>query len=379
MVPVPYEIINLDFLGVCTEPVVYTFHTEPSCALCWSLIKLPVSVRLSFQPLQPPRVAQETPLTPSTATRPDVLMIGPYPAWDMEPLEQQYRLHKLWETADRSRFIADHAASIRAVATRGELGANAELIVALPHLEIIACYGVGTDAINLAAARDRGIRVTNTPDVLTGDVADIGVGLALALMRRIPAADQHVRSGAWAAGNMGLVTRLYGKRVGVVGFGRIGTTLARRLSGFDVELGYFDLAPHADSPHRFFAKLVDLAAWCDVLIVTLAGGAATHGMVDASVLEALGPQGWLVNISRGTTVHEPALLDALERRAIAGAALDVFMNEPRIDPRFLALDNVLLQPHHASGTVETRQAMGRLVRDNLQAHFSGQPLLTPVA
>ena len=317
-------------------------------------------------------------MTPFTTDRPDVLMIGPYPAWDMDPLEQQYRVHRLWEAPDRPRFLAEQGPAIRAVATRGELGANAELIAALPRLEIIACYGVGTDAINLAAARDRGIRVTNTPDVLTGDVADIGVGLALALMRRIPAADAHVRSGAWANGNMGLVSRLYGKRVGVVGFGRIGTTLARRLSGFDVELGYFDRAPRADSPHRFFAELTDLAAWCDLLIVTLAGGAATHGMVGAKVLEALGPQGWLVNISRGTTVDEPALLAALEHRAIAGAALDVFMNEPRIDARFLALDNVLLQPHHASGTIETRQAMGRLVRDNLAAHFSDKPLLTPV-
>jgi D-3-phosphoglycerate dehydrogenase len=317
-------------------------------------------------------------LSPPAADRPDVLMTGPYPDWDMAPLAEQYTLHRLWQVADRAHFIAGCGDRIRAIATRGELGANAALIAALPRLEIIACYGVGTDAIDLPAARERGIRVTNTPDVLTGDVADIGVGLALALMRRIPAADAYVRSGQWATRNMDLVTRLYGKRVGVVGFGRIGTTLARRLSGFDVELGYFDVAPRSDSPHRYFDSLVALAEWSELLIVTLAGGAATLGMVDAQVLQALGPRGWLVNVSRGSTVDEPALLEALERKAIAGAALDVFLNEPRIDPRFLALDNVLLQPHHASGTVETRQAMGRLVRDNLQAHFGGQPLLTPV-
>ena len=161
-------------------------------------------------------------------------------------------------------------------------------------------------------------------------------------------------------------------------FGRIGTTLARRLSGFDVELGYFDLAARADSPHRHFDSLTALADWCEVLIVTLAGGAGTQGAVNAEVLRALGPQGWLVNVSRGSTVHEPALLDALEQRLIAGAALDVFWNEPRIDARFLALDNVVLQPHHASGTVETRRAMGQLVRDNLAAHFAGRRLLTPV-
>ena len=314
----------------------------------------------------------------STHSGPHVLMMGPYPPWDMGPLEAAYTIHRVWEAADRQQFTAARAPTVRAIATRGELGASANLIAALPKLEIIACYGVGTDAIDLAAARARGIRVTNTPDVLTGDVADIGVGLALALMRRIPAADAFVRSGAWAERNMELVTRLYGKRVGVVGFGRIGATLARRLSGFDVEIGYFDLEPRADSPHRFFASLTELAAWSELLVVTLAGGAATQGIVDAQVLQALGPQGYLVNVSRGTTVHEPALLDALERRVIAGAALDVFWNEPRIDPRFLALPNVLLQPHHASGTVETRQAMGQLVRDNLQAHFSGRALITPV-
>lgn len=312
-------------------------------------------------------------------SRPDVLMLGPYPDWDMQPLDADYQLHKLWEAADREAFVAGRAPRIRAIATRGELGAGKALIAALPNLELIACYGVGTDAIDLTAARERGIRVTNTPDVLTGDVADIGVGLALALMRRIPEGDRHVRSGAWAAGNMPLVTRLYGKRVGVVGFGRIGMTLARRLSGFDVELGYFDLAARADSPHRHFADLTELAAWSELLIVTLAGGEATRGIVNAGVLDALGPRGWLVNVSRGSTVDEPALLDALERRGIAGAALDVFWNEPRIDARFMALDNVLLQPHHASGTTETRQAMGQLVRDNLKAHFSGAPLVTPVA
>lgn len=310
--------------------------------------------------------------------RPHVLMCGAYPAWDMQALEPAYTLHKLWEAADRDTLLHACAPDVRAVATRGELGASAALIAQLPALELISCYGVGTDAIDLAAARARGIRVTNTPDVLTGDVADIAVGLALAAMRRIPAGDAHVRSGAWVQKNMELVTRLYGKRVGLVGFGRIGQTVAHRLSGFDVELGYFDLAARPDSPHRYFAALPELARWCELLIVTLAGGGATQAMVDADVLEALGPQGWLVNVSRGSTVHEPALLDALEQRRIAGAGLDVFWNEPRIDARFMALDNVVLQPHHASGTIETRRAMGQLVRDNLSAHFAGQPLLTPV-
>lgn len=316
-------------------------------------------------------------MTPNSESRPGVLMCGPYPTWDMEPLETRYALHKLW-AGERNALLDTCAPQVRAVATRGELGADAELIGRLPCLEIIACYGMGTDAIDLGAARARGIRVTNTPDVLTGDVADLAVGLALSVMRRIPAADAHVRGGAWATNNMDLVTRLYGKRVGLVGYGRIGNTTARRLSGFDVEIGYFSRAADADSPHRFFASLTELAQWCDLLIVTLAGGAATHGMVGAEVLRALGPQGWLVNVSRGSTVHEPALLQALEQRQIAGAGLDVFWNEPCIDKRFMALDNVVLQPHHASGTVETRRAMGQLVLDNLAAHFAGRPLLTPV-
>jgi lactate dehydrogenase-like 2-hydroxyacid dehydrogenase len=305
-------------------------------------------------------------------------MTGPYPDWDMDPLQEAYALHKLWQTNEPQALLAEHGERIRAIATRGELGASAELIAACPKLELIACYGVGTDAIALAAAKARGIRVTNTPDVLTGDVADIGVGLTLALLRRIPQADAYVRSGAWANRNMDLATRLYGKRVGVVGLGRIGVTLARRLSGFDVEIGYFDVAQRADSPHRYFEDLVALADWSELLVVTLAGGASTQGIVNEAVLKALGPRGFLVNVSRGSTVDEPALLAALEARSIAGAALDVFWNEPRIDARFMSLDNVLLQPHHASGTVETRQAMGRLVRDNLAAHFAGRELPTPV-
>lgn len=315
-------------------------------------------------------------LTPSDL--PHVLMCGPYPSWDMDALEPAYVLHKLWEAADPEALLNACAPKVRAIATRGELGASAALMARLPALEIVSCYGVGTDAIDLAAARARGIRVTNTPDVLTGDVADIAVGLALSVMRRIPAGDAHVRSGAWAQKNMDLTTRLNGKRVGLVGYGRIGATVARRLTGFDVELGYFARAARSDSPHRFFGSLTELAEWSDLLIVTLAGGAATQNLIDAGVLRALGPEGWLVNVSRGSTVHEPALLDALENYQIAGAGLDVFWNEPRIDARFMALDNVVLQPHHGSGTLETRRAMGQLVRDNLSAHFAGQPLLTPV-
>jgi D-3-phosphoglycerate dehydrogenase len=318
-------------------------------------------------------------MTPPDLSPPVVLMCGPYPEWDMQPLAERYTLLKLWEAADPAALLAEAGARVRAIATRGELGASAALMAQLPALELVACYGVGTDAIDLAAARARGIRVTNTPDVLTGDVADLAVGLTLALLRRIPAADAHVRSGAWAQGPMALATRLHGKRVGIAGYGRIGQAVGRRLAGFDVELAYSSRTPVAGSPHRHLPQLAALADWADVLVVTLPGGAGTAGLINAEVLDALGPQGWLVNVSRGSTVDEAALLAALAQRRIAGAALDVFQNEPKPDPRFAALDNVLLQPHHASGTVETRRAMGQLVRDNLAAHFAGQALLTPVA
>lgn len=314
----------------------------------------------------------------ASASSPHVLMTGAYPEWDMAPMQASYTLHRLWETPDRAAFVAAHAADIRAIATKGELGADAALIASLPRLELVACYGVGTDAIDLAACRARGIRVSNTPDVLNGDVADLAVGLTLALQRSIAAGDRFVRSGAWADGPMPLATRVFGQRIGIAGFGRIGSTIARRLSGFDVEIGYFSRTPKAGSPHRHFESLAAMAGWCDVLIVILPGGEATRGIVDADVLRALGPQGWLVNVSRGSTVDEAALLQALASRSIAGAALDVFLNEPRIDPRFAALDNVVLTPHHGSGTGQTRRAMGELVRRNLEAHFAGRPLVTPV-
>ena len=311
-------------------------------------------------------------------TKPEILMMGPYPAWDLEDLESNYKVHKLWEAADRAAFLSEVGGNVRAIATRGEIGASAELMKALPRLEIVSCYGVGTDAIDLSHAKANGIRVTNTPNVLTADVADIGVGLLLAVARQIPQADRYVRDGRWRNANMHLVTRVHGKKVGIVGMGRIGVEVAKRLAAFDCPIAYFDINQRDDLPYTFVPDLIALAEQSEFLIVTLAGGASTQGIINADVLQALGRDGILINISRGSTVDEAALLDALERNVIKGAGLDVFWNEPNIDERFLTLENVVLQPHHASGTVETRQAMGKLVRDNLAAHFARQPLLTPV-
>ncbi|MBB3132866.1 D-3-phosphoglycerate dehydrogenase [Rhizobium pisi] len=308
----------------------------------------------------------------------EILMAGAYPEWDMVDLEANYRVHRLWEAADRQELISKVGGDIRAIATRGELGASADLMKRLPKLEIVSCYGVGTDAIDLSYARANGIRVTNTPDVLTEDVADIAIGLLLATARQIPQGDVFVRTGQWGNVAMPLVTRVSGKKVGIVGMGRIGKAIARRAAAFGCDISYFTRNEHKDVAYAYQPDLIKLADWADFLVVIVPGGAATTKIINAPVLDALGPNGILINVSRGTTVDEEALIAALQDRTIQAAGLDVFLNEPRIDARFLALENVVLQPHHGSGTVETRKAMGQLVRDNLAAHFAGGPLPTPV-
>jgi lactate dehydrogenase-like 2-hydroxyacid dehydrogenase len=309
--------------------------------------------------------------------RPELLVLSSLPAWDMEPLAEQFRILTLQDAPDRTTLLT-RCGAVRAIAAPGHRGADAALMDALPALEIIANYGVGVDAIDLEAARQRGIRVTNTPDVLTDDVADLAIALALSVMREIPRGDAHVRGGGWAAGNMPLGRRFHGCKLGIVGLGRIGAAVAKRAAAFDCTIGYYNRSPQPASAYRAFPTIAALADWCDVLIGTVAGGAGTRAIIDAEVLQALGARGFLVNVSRGSTVDEPALLDALAAQAIAGAALDVFLNEPHVDERFKALPNVVLLPHHGSATVETRRAMGQLMRDNLTAHFAGAPLLTPV-
>lgn len=311
-------------------------------------------------------------------SKPEILLAGPYPQWDMVDLEDRYVVHKLYEATDREAFVKDVGGNVRAIATRGELGASAELMQSLPKLEVVSVYGVGTDAVNLAHARENGIRVTNTPDVLTEDVADMAIALLLSAARLIPHGDAFVRSGLWGKTAMPLVTRVSGKRVGVVGMGRIGQALAHRAAGFGCDIRYFSRNPQ---PKVSFARepdLIALASWAEFLIVIVPGGDATKDIINRKVLEALGPEGILINVSRGSTVDEEALITALQHRSIKAAGLDVFYNEPTIDLRFLELDNVVLQPHHGSGTVETRRAMGQLVRDNLAAHFAGKSLPTPV-
>jgi lactate dehydrogenase-like 2-hydroxyacid dehydrogenase len=313
-------------------------------------------------------------------TKPHILQAGPYPEWDQVPLDAAFHMHRYFEAADKTAFLAEVGPQIRGIATRGELGANAAMIAACPKLEIISVYGVGYDAVDLNAARARGIRVTNTPDVLTKDVADLGVAMMLMQSRGMMGAETWVRDGSWATkGLYPLQRKVWGKRAGILGLGRIGFAVAKRLVGFDMQIAYSGLgAKDTAKDWEFIADPVALAARSDFLFVTLAASAATRHIVSAKVIEALGPEGMLINISRASNIDEEALLTALEAGKLGGAALDVFEGEPKLNPRFLSLPNVLLQPHHASGTFETRQAMGKLVRDNLSAHFAGQPLLTPV-
>lgn len=310
----------------------------------------------------------------------EILQVGPYPAWDEEPLNARFTVHRYFEATDQRAFLDAVSGGVRGIATRGELGADRMMIEALPNLEVISVYGVGYDAVDLDASRERGVCVTNTPDVLTADVADLGVAMMLAQARGVIGAEAWVKDGDWSRrGLFELQRRVHGGRAGVLGMGRIGFEVAKRLAAFDMDIAYTDIeAKSHASAWTYMADPLALAAHAQFLFVTLAATEQTRHIVGRDVIDALGPDGMVINISRASNINEDALLDALEDGRLGSAALDVFEGEPEINPRFLTLDNVLLQPHHASGTVETRKAMGKLVYDNLVAHFEGRDLLTPV-
>lgn len=308
--------------------------------------------------------------------KPDIMQLCQLPDWDQRPISAAFTVHDHHAASDKTAFLADTGSHIRAIVTNGAVGVAPEILAACPRLELIAIYGVGYDAVDLAACKARGIRVTNTPDVLTDDCADLAVGMLLALSRGIVKAEAWAR-GPWRQASFPLTRRVTGMRVGIVGLGRIGAAIANRLEGFNCDIAY-SARSKKDVPHTFIRDVVALASRSDALIVTALANAETRHLINAEVLDALGQKGFLINIARAAIIDETALLAALETNRIAGAALDVFEGEPALNPRFLTLSNVLLQPHHASGTVETRQAMGQLMRDNLTAHFAGRPLPTPV-
>lgn len=309
---------------------------------------------------------------------PEIVIVGPmYPACQAR-LEAEFTAHRLWEAADRDAFLRDVAGRVRGIAVYALHGCAAALIEALPKVEIIACMGIGVDRIDLACARKRGIRVTNTPDVVTPDTADTAMALMLAVERQIPQGDRFVRRGEWVNGDFAFGRSLGKRRVGIVGLGRIGTAIARRCEAFDMEIAYHGPREKAGAPYRYVADLMELAEWAEILVAACPGGEATRNLVDATVIGALGSEGSLINISRGSVVDEAALIAALRSGTLGAAGLDVFATEPRVPEALRAMDNVVLSPHIGTQTHDARRAMGDLTVDNLHAHFAGRALLSPV-
>jgi lactate dehydrogenase-like 2-hydroxyacid dehydrogenase len=299
-----------------------------------------------------------------------------------QKLQQDYDVQRLPAPgAERDAFLAAHGGRFEALATSAAVGADAALIGALPRLRVISSFGVGLDKLDLAAAAARGIAVGYTPDVLNDCVADLAFALMLDVARRVAHGDRYVRAGSWAArpgtpaaSPFPLGRKVSGARLGVLGLGRIGRTVARRAAGFDMDVRYHSRRPVEGVPWSHEPSLAELARWADFLVVITAGGAATRHLVDAAVLDALGPEGYVINVARGSVIDEAALVRALVEGRIAGAGLDVFENEPHVPPELFALDNVVLVPHIASATVQTRQAMADRVVDNLAAFFAGRAL-----
>jgi hydroxypyruvate reductase len=307
-----------------------------------------------------------------------VLTAAKLPPLYVSQIEASYALLDRLHQTDPAAFEAV-APRIRAVAASGDSQVPGSLIERLPALEIISVMGVGYDGVDVPAALARGIVVTHTPDVLNDEVADTALGLMLSVARQLPAADRYVRQGLWESqGPMPLARKMSGARLGIVGMGRIGKAIAHRALAFGMSIAYTARSAKADLPWRFHADAASLAAESDFLIVITPGGAGTRHLIDAAVLRALGPRGYLVNVARGSVVDELALIEALEAGAIAGAALDVFADEPRVPERLKALPQVVLAPHIGSATRETRQAMADLAFDNLRLHLSGEPVRTPI-
>ena len=311
--------------------------------------------------------------------KPDILSIGAFPPGMMQGLSERFTVHQFRECPPPESLDPALAARVRAIATEANRGATRALIAALPRLEIIACFGVGVDAIDLAAARERNIPVTNTPGIMADDVADLAIGLMLASSRQILAADRFVRDGRWTSGPIPLARQVTGKRLGVLGLGGIGRAIAERGAAFRMQVRYSGPRRKPDAHYEFVADPTELARGSDFLMVACKGGPETRHLVSGAVIEALGPAGTLINVARGSVVDEAALIRALKAGRLGFAALDVFENEPHVAPELLALPNVLVQPHQGSATVETREAIGALVIDNIVAQFERRPLPTPVS
>ncbi|PON34073.1 Erythronate-4-phosphate dehydrogenase [Parasponia andersonii] len=307
-----------------------------------------------------------------------VLMLIPRSTYLEKELEKRFNLLKLWTFPDKTQFIKDHAESVRAIVGSGISTIDADLISAFPNLEIVASFSVGLDNVDLELCKEKGIRVTNTPDVLTDDVADLAIGLMLAVLRRLCESDRYVRAGNLKKGDYKLTTKFTGKTVGIIGLGRIGQAIAKRSEAFSCPIAYHSRSEKPDVKYKYYPSVAELAANSDILVVACALTQESRNIVNREVMDALGPKGVLINIARGPHVDEPELVSALVEGRLGGAGLDVYQNEPEVPEELFKLENVVLLPHVGSGTNETRKAMADLVIANLEAHFSNKPLLTPV-
>lgn len=310
--------------------------------------------------------------------KPDIIFTGKGHTGTQATLEAEFTVHKLFEATEKERFLRERADRVRGIASFGPARVDGKLMDALPKLEIVANFGVGVDQINLDDAKARKIIVTNTPDVLNECVADTALALVLNTLRKLPQSEAYTRAGNWAAkGPYPLATSLGGKTLGILGLGRIGEAIARRAIACGMKIRYHNRSKK-NVPYPYDPDPVTLAKNCNVLMVVTPGGAETKNLVNAEVLDALGAKGYVCNIARGSVIDEPVLLRYLQENRIAGAGLDVFVDEPKIPPEFFKLDNAVLFPHVGSATVETRKAMGDLQIENLRLHFAGKPVRTRV-
>ena len=305
----------------------------------------------------------------------DVLVMSPLPPFLYDPLRASYACHDWHASKERAALVDAVGPRIKAVVVSGGGTLPPEVLAQLPALEIVACFGVGYDGVPVPECKARGVKVTNTPDVLTEDVADIALALILMCARELALANRYVHANEWPKRPLALATSVTGKRCGILGLGRIGKAIARRVEACGMRVAYHGRAPQ-DVPYAYQASLADLARDSDFLVVACPGGAATRNIVNAEVLAALGAKGTLVNIARGSIVDEPALVAALQQGTIKAAGIDAYANEPHVPAELLALSNVVLLPHVGSATRETRKAMGDLVLANLEAWFARKPLPT---
>jgi lactate dehydrogenase-like 2-hydroxyacid dehydrogenase len=311
--------------------------------------------------------------------KPEILVVARIYPPTLAVLEREYTVHNLWSAREPDALLKQVAGSVRGAVTTGLTGFDRARMEALPNLEIIASFGTPNGTVDLTAAKERGVIVANTPDSIQELVAELAIGLAIGIMRRVCETDRFVRAGRWLTESPPMGVSLIGKTCGIVALGRIGRGTAKRAEAFGMSVCYHGPRRKEDAPYPHYPDLEELARRSDCLIVTCPLLPATRGLISARMLDALGPEGFLVNVARGPIVDEQALMAALKERRIAGAALDVFWDEPRVPEELFALDNVVLNPHMGTATVEVRQERGRKLLANLHAHFSGRPVLYPIS